>query len=233
MSITPQDTQKTLEVKIRPYSNQNNQERPDQKGASRVHLCREALLDLKLESGQVCYILKLNESESERREAVAWLTAEKSLSKKVVQMSKSFQEACGFKLGDDVKISTGGSMEVAASIVLRDITVQEPDTAPELRDQDRLHWEWFLRESLGRSLFYSSASQVSIPSGRARAKGMVDIFLCGAVSSLVTMTLSSNQVLFFQPTRVWLTLPRSCRSYLSRHDLQEPVSERPQADLHC
>lgn len=39
--------QKTLEVKIRPYSGQN-QERPDQKGISRVHLSREALLDLSM-----------------------------------------------------------------------------------------------------------------------------------------------------------------------------------------
>lgn len=146
-----QDSQKTLEVKIRPYSNQNSQERPDQKGASRVHLCREALLDLKLESGQVCYVTKVNEPDGERREAVAWLTGEKSLSKKVVQMSKAFQDACGYKLGDDVKISTGGSLDVATSIVLRDITAQEFAATPELSSQDKPHWEWFLRESLGRS----------------------------------------------------------------------------------
>jgi AAA family ATPase len=152
------DTQKALEVKIRPYSNQNNQERPDQKGASRVHLCREALLDLKLESGQSCYIWKANEPESDKREAIVWLTAEKSLSKKVVQMSKSFQEACGFKLGDDVKISAGGAMHVASSIVLRDITAQELDTTPELGDQDRPHWEWFLRESLGKYFYPFSHS---------------------------------------------------------------------------
>jgi AAA family ATPase len=164
MSSTPQDTQKTLEVKIRPYSNQSIQERPDQKGASRVHLCREALLDLKLESGQICYISKVNEPESERREAVAWLTAEKSLSKKVVQMSKAFQEACGFKLGDDVKISTGGALDVATSVVLRDVTAQELDAVPELGNQDKPHWEWFLRESLSRYFFhpqhYSSPYQV-------------------------------------------------------------------------
>lgn len=156
MSNTPKDTQKTLEVKIRPYSNQNNQERPDQKGASRVHLCREALLDLKLESGQICYLRKTAESENEPREAIAWLTAEKSLSKKVVQMSKSFQEACGFKLGDDVEISAGGAAPVATSIVLRDITVQELEAIPKLREQDKPHWEWFLRESLSKYLFSSA-----------------------------------------------------------------------------
>jgi len=157
--------QKALEVKIRPYSNQNSQERPDQKGASRVHLCREALLDLKLESGQVCYISRVDEPESGRREAVAWLTAEKSLSKKVVQMSKSFQGACGFKLGDDVKISAGGDIEVATSIVLRDITTQELDTAAELGAQDKPHWEWFLRESLGGCFVVPSDLRSSFPSG--------------------------------------------------------------------
>jgi AAA family ATPase len=169
MSNIPQDTQKTLEVKIRPYSNQNSQERPDQKGASRVHLCREALLDLKLESGQVCYISRVNEPKSERREAVAWLTAEKSLSKKVVQMSKSFQDGCGFKLGDDVKISAGGGIGVATSIVLRDITAQELDTTAELGAQDKPHWEWFLRESLGGYSIVPSDLRSSFLSGQVPA----------------------------------------------------------------
>jgi AAA family ATPase len=144
-----QDTQKTLEVKIRPYSNQN-QERPDQKGVSRVHLCKEALLDLRLESGQPCYLWKSVESSDQRREAIAWLTTEKSLSKKVVQMSKTFQEAYGFKLGDDLNISAAGTLGIAEVIEMRDVTTLELDSAPELGDEERPHWEWYLRESLGR-----------------------------------------------------------------------------------
>lgn len=151
-----QDTQKTLEVKIRPYSSQNNQERPDQKGVSRVHICREALLDLKLESGQPCYLWKIGESEDGRREAIAWLTAEKSLSKKVVQISKTFQEACGFKLGDDLNIKAAGTLSIAESIVLKDVTAQDADAAPELGEEDRPHWEWYLRESLGTFTFSQS-----------------------------------------------------------------------------
>jgi len=151
-----QDTQKTLEVKIRPYSSQNNQERPDQKGVSRVHICREALLDLKLESGQPCYLWKIGENEDEKREAIAWLTAEKSLSKKVVQISKTFQEACGFKLGDDLNIKAAGTLSIAKSIVLKDVTAQDIEAAPELEEEDRPHWEWYLRESLGRFTFSQS-----------------------------------------------------------------------------
>lgn len=147
-----QDTQKTLEVKIRPYSNASNQERPDQKGASRVHLCRDALLDLKLDSGKPCYLWKTTETEDQRREAVAWLTTEKSLSKKVIQVSKTFQDLCGFKLGDDLIVKATGASYIspAESIILRDITAQNSDSTVELSEDERPHWEWFLRESLCR-----------------------------------------------------------------------------------
>ena len=150
MSASSSDTQRTLEVKIRPYSSQNNQERPDQKGASRVHFCREALLDLRLESGQPCFIWKTSENSDQRREAIAWLTSEKALSKKVIQISKTFQEACNFKLGDELFVSAAGRLNLADSVVLRDVTAEELDSTPKLKQDDRPHWEWYLRESLSR-----------------------------------------------------------------------------------
>jgi AAA family ATPase len=145
-----QSTEKTLEVKIRPYSNQNNQERPDQKGVSRVHMCKEALMDLGLQPGQAIYLWKRDERSDTRREAVAWLTAEKNLSKKVVQISKTFQEVCGFKLADDLIIGAAGNVNTAESILLRDIT-EGSEPVPELGSEDKPHWEWYLRENLGRS----------------------------------------------------------------------------------
>jgi AAA family ATPase len=150
---TNQEPQKTLEVKIRPFSNQNNQERPDQKGASRVHLCSEALRELSLGAGQICYLWKVNETPERRREAIVWPTLEKSLSKKVVQMSKTFQEATGFKLADDLKICAAESpnVKIAETIVLRDLTGEEASTIPELVGEEKQHWEWFLKESLGKS----------------------------------------------------------------------------------
>ncbi|RFU34450.1 hypothetical protein B7463_g1841, partial [Scytalidium lignicola] len=150
MSASP-EAQKTLEVKIRPYASQNNQDRPDQKGVARVHMNREILLDLRLDPGQPCYLWKTDQDSSKRREAIAWLTSEKSLSKKVIQMSKAFQEACGFKLGDDLNISAAGSLKLADGVILRDASVQEPDKLPELVAEDRIHWEWYLREPLGRA----------------------------------------------------------------------------------
>ncbi|CZR63922.1 related to AAA family ATPase [Phialocephala subalpina] len=148
-----QDTQKTLEVKIRPFSNPKDQERPDQRGVSRVHLSRDALLDLRLDPGKPCYLWKTSEPESQRREAVAWVTTEKSLSKKVCLMSKTFQELYGFKLGDELFIKATGASYItpAESIVLRDLTAPDVDTTPEIEEDDRHHWEWYLRDSLSRA----------------------------------------------------------------------------------
>lgn len=67
-------------------------------------------------------------------------------------MSKTFQEACGFKLGDDLCISEAGQLSVVENVVLRDVTANEEGT-PELGEADRPHWEWFLRECLSRSFF--------------------------------------------------------------------------------
>jgi AAA family ATPase len=146
---TIQDAKKTLEVKIRPYSNQNNQERPDQRGISRVHMSREALLELGLQSGQACYLWKKDDDLEIRKEAVAWLTAEKNLSKKVVQMSKTFQEVCGYKLADDLVIAAAGNVNIAEKIILSDVT-EGSEPVPELEAADKPFWEWYLRESLGR-----------------------------------------------------------------------------------
>jgi AAA family ATPase len=145
-----QDTQKTLEVKIRPYSNQNNQERPDQKGISRVHMSKEALMDLGLQSGQAVYLWKKDEISDAKREAIAWLTAEKNLNKKVVQMSKTFQEVCGFKLADDLVIGAAGDINIAELIILKDVS-EGAETVPELTKEDKPYWEWYMRENLGRS----------------------------------------------------------------------------------
>ncbi|KAH8667548.1 putative ATPase family gene 2 protein [Tricladium varicosporioides] len=143
------EAEKTLEVKIRPYSGSNNQERPDLKGISRVHLSRDALLDLRIESGQAIYLRKVDQDQDQSREAVAWLTVEKSLSKKVVQISKSFQEAAGYKLGDDLLVSAAGDLKAAASVVLRDIT--ESENFVSIKDKDKVHWEWLLGQSLARA----------------------------------------------------------------------------------
>ncbi|KAL3426908.1 ATPase family gene 2 protein [Phlyctema vagabunda] len=150
MSTNLQIGERTLEVKIRPYS-LPSQDRPDQQGASRVNLSRDAIVELRTSVGQICYIGKPGEP---KREAVVWLASEK-LSSKVVQVSKVFQEICGFKLGDDVQISAGGNLMSAESVVLKEIHVGDSEKA-EIDAEDRPHWEWFMKKSLGRA-------QIAIP----------------------------------------------------------------------
>ncbi|KAK0111390.1 AAA+-type ATPase [Cadophora gregata] len=146
-----QDAQKTLEVKIRPFANQNFKDRPDQNGVSRVYLSSTALSELNLKPGMLCHIWKKDELEHEKKEAIAWLTTEKSTNKKVIYMSKTFQDVCDFKLADDLLISGAGVLGIAGSIFLRDITQQESADTLDIEDEDRPHWEWFLRENLGRA----------------------------------------------------------------------------------
>lgn len=149
-----QNTQKTLEVKIRPYSNPKNHERADQKGAARVHLSREALYDLRLDPGYKCYLWKTGDDPSTGKEALAWLTPENSLNKKVIQISKVFQEAGGFKLGDDLNICAGAKPDVADNITLREIPIDvtakdgSQEVAPELNAEELSHWTWYLKDYL-------------------------------------------------------------------------------------
>ncbi|CAG8951768.1 hypothetical protein HYFRA_00005570 [Hymenoscyphus fraxineus] len=145
------DLHKILDVKIRPFSNHNSQERADQKGVSRVYLSKEALFDLKLESGQPCYLWKKGSSGNQKVEAIAWLASEKTLGKKALQMTRTFQETCGFNLADDVHISAAGQLRVAEAVVLRDVTSKEIDPISELKGEDKSNWEWFLKEYLFRA----------------------------------------------------------------------------------
>jgi hypothetical protein len=146
-----QSAQKTLEVKVRPYP--NNLERPDQKGASRVYISREALYDLGLESGQKCCLWKSGQSPETGKEAIAWLT-QKPMNKNVIQLSKVYQEAGHFKLGDDLNISIGGNLTAATNVTLREITEQNIatdgniDLPPELDAKGLTRWEWFLGDAL-------------------------------------------------------------------------------------
>ena len=107
-----------------------------------------------MRSGFPCYLWK--DDPEKRREAIAWATTEKNLNKAVVQTSKAFQEAYGFKLGDDVNIcAAGAEVPTVESVILRDITPKlGTSDVPELEDDDLVGWEWYLRkESLSKWLF--------------------------------------------------------------------------------
>jgi AAA family ATPase len=141
---------KILEAKVRPW--QNPKERTDLKGVARVHLSSHALQELGLKPEQACYFWKAGEAPETRRQAIVWYSHENSMRKNVVQMSKTFQDVCDLKLGDDLKIVASGNLGIAESIILRDITAQE-DNNKELPEVDRPTWESYIADSLCRLNF--------------------------------------------------------------------------------
>jgi hypothetical protein len=138
---------KSLEFKIRTYN--PSQERQDQRDVSRVYYNGDTILDMELKTGQPCYMWKIEDVESQRREAVVW-QAYQNINKNVVQMNKTFQEACGFKYEDRIAVAPAPSLQYAHCVVLRDVTV-----TASLSVRDRPHWEWCLEDKLGMHLFFS------------------------------------------------------------------------------
>lgn len=77
--------------------------------------------------------------------------------KNVVQMSKTFQDACDLKLGDDLKIIASGNLAIAESIVLKDITAQE-DNNKDLPEVDKPMWESYIADNLCTLNFHISSN---------------------------------------------------------------------------
>lgn len=149
--------EKILELKVRPYQAQS-QERPDFRNVARVYVCTDVLLDLQVKNGETCYLWKSSEGEHTRREAVIWLATEK-LSRKVVQVSKAFQEACGFKLSDDVIVARGAKLEVAKEILIKDVGMVE-GVMRELTGDAEVAWKFVLDDLLGRTFFIVSSGSI-------------------------------------------------------------------------
>ncbi len=132
---------KMLEFKIRTYN--PGQERQDQRDVSRVYFNIDTILEMGLVVGQPCYMWKIEDGESQRREAIVW-QAYQNLSKNVIQMNKSFQEALGFKYEDRIAVAPAPPMQHAPCVVVRDITA-----TISLSARDRPHWEWCLEDKFG------------------------------------------------------------------------------------
>lgn len=132
---------KTLEFKIRTYN--PGQERQDQRDVSRVYFNADTITEMGLLVGQPCYMWKIEEGESLRREAIVW-QAYQNLSRNVMQMNKSIQEALGFKYEDRIAVAQGPLLQHARCVVVRDITA-----TTSLSVRDRPHWEWCLEDKFG------------------------------------------------------------------------------------
>lgn len=143
---------KSLELKVRAIPNTSSEKSTDKslKGASRIYVNKEVLYDLvgtALENGKPCLVEKtLNDDQVIRREASLWLAAEPRLSRHVALMSKPFQDACGFKLEDKVRLiyTDGKTTSEAEHVIMEDVTVEQPA----IKDEDRPHWEWMIKGHL-------------------------------------------------------------------------------------
>lgn len=137
-----QGLQKTLEVKIRVRT---IQERQDQKDVSRVFFSKDALVEMRIEAGKPCYMWKIDDLETRRRQVIAWPSPQ-PLNKNVVQMAKSLQEACNLRLEDRCFVAPCGELLTAECVMLRDATT---GMSP-LSEIDRSHWEWYIEDKLCR-----------------------------------------------------------------------------------
>src|SRR5689334_20673810 len=123
---------KTLEFRIRKlHVNTDTERRLQKKQPSRVYVNEEALIELtgSKDGGQLVYVEKVAKASPDeatlRREATLWKAPEK-LDKSVTQMYDPFRDACGFPLGDRVKITAaGGPILDADEVVLEEVTGDE------------------------------------------------------------------------------------------------------------
>lgn len=138
---------KVIEVKVRPIPTNSSDKGGDKslKGASRIYVNKEVLYELTgtaLENGKHCVVEKQLDQDGQivRREASLWVAADPKLSRAVAQMSKAFQDACDFKLGDQVKIlyTEGKTIPDAEEVALEDVTGADQ---PAIQSDDKTFWE--------------------------------------------------------------------------------------------
>lgn len=139
-----------IEVKVRPIANADKSATDKSlKGTSRIYVSKENLYELTgtaLENGKPCIVEKtLSDGKVVKREASIWV-APGNLSRAVAQMSKPFQDACGFTLEDRIRIvyTEGRTICDAEEVILEDVTEKQEA----ISDEDRPFWEWTLQGHL-------------------------------------------------------------------------------------
>ncbi|KAK0715845.1 P-loop containing nucleoside triphosphate hydrolase protein [Lasiosphaeris hirsuta] len=147
---------KTLEFRIRKlYVNSDAEKRLQKRQPSRVYVNEEALIELtgSKDGGWAVCIERVSPSTNEphsRREATLWKAPEK-LDKAVTQMYDAFRDACGYRLGEHVRIATlGGGLPDADGVVMEEVAKEAapgqeaPQQPIPIPAQDVPGWEVFL-----------------------------------------------------------------------------------------
>ncbi|QYS93183.1 hypothetical protein H0G86_000569 [Trichoderma simmonsii] len=158
---------KSIDAKVRPLANVSL-ERASLLGAARIYISKDSLISLTggLESGRPCTVESLQTDDTsgdgsaadaetaKRRGASLWVLPEKNISPNVVMMTRAFQEATGFKLGDVVRITLAEPAVIpdAEEVVVQDAASeadQQKDTAADSKHPPS--WEFSVSVSLDRA----------------------------------------------------------------------------------
>lgn len=151
---------KNLDAKVRPLAN-TSLEKASLLGAARIYVSKDSLISLtgNLENGKHCLVERLNDQEEPlKREASLYILPEKNLSPNVVMMTRAFQEATGFKLGDQVRISLAGVTPEAVEVVMQDVSEGTSDLETR-RPFTADMWAALISHYLGKTLVSHNLSQ--------------------------------------------------------------------------
>ncbi|CAG9997469.1 unnamed protein product [Clonostachys byssicola] len=145
---------KSIDAKVRPLSN-TSLEKASLLGAARLYVSKDSLISLtgSLDNGKLCIVERLETEEPLRREAALWVLPEKNLSPNVVMMTRAFQDATGFKIGDQVRISLASD---TATPVIEEVVLQEAGDPGQDDGSGAYHppgWEFSVSISLDRAEF--------------------------------------------------------------------------------
>jgi AAA family ATPase len=150
---------KSIDAKVRPLSN-TSLEKASLLGAARLYVSKDSLISLtgNLDNGKLCIVERLETEEPLRREAALWVLPEKNLSPNVVMMTRAFQDATGFKIGDQVRISLASD---TATPVIEEVVVQEAGDPGQDDGSEAYHppgWEFSISISLGKPVAAQACS---------------------------------------------------------------------------
>ncbi len=147
---------KSIDAKVRPLANPSL-EKTSLLGAARLYVSKDTLIALTngLESNKPCVVEKLSDGSGGaaadeqpiRREASLCVLPEKNLSPNVVMMTRAFQDASGFRVGDQVRVSIKEALPDADEVVVKDTGDTELDSA---QSKYPPCWEYALSISLGK-----------------------------------------------------------------------------------
>ncbi|KAH8889833.1 AAA-domain-containing protein [Thozetella sp. PMI_491] len=195
---------KTLEFKIRKaqvHSSEVEKKRLEKSQPSRVYVSEEALIELtgSKDGGRPITIEKAAAGEQQEqqeapaegrvlREATLW-KAPQRLDKGVAQMYDTFCEACGYRLGDQVRITAraaGSSVPEAEEVVFEDLTAAT--SGQPLPEDDFTHWEFFLAGRLQMRTGPPQAEAIHIQPGLV----LKDTVLDGPARSFRVLTVDQS-----------------------------------------